>query len=98
MNNNVDTFNPTNNKNVFRNNSKFPIQFEKLHGGSYFRIIGEPSRGKYRVKDTTLYQKAVDGFFAFRADDESKGVCLMPHDLVMPVIELRNVGQLRKAG
>lgn len=93
-------FRPSNSKDTFRNNSKFPIHFDKLHEGSLFRIVAEPSRGLFRVKDNTLYKKAVNGFFATPFDDDTKGVCLMPNDLVMPVVPIRqqasNVVSFRK--
>lgn len=99
MNANAQEFRPSNSGAVYRNNSKFPIHFDRLNPGSLFRIVAEPSRGLYRVKDNTLYRKAVNGFYATPVNDDNKGVCLMPNDLVMPVAPIRsnNVVHIRKA-
>ena len=84
MNNTNTDFKPSNSKNVYRPNSKFPIRFEKLLPGSLFRIISEPSRGQFRIKDDRLYKKANDGYFSTPVDSDV-GVVLYPEDLVMPV-------------
>lgn len=72
--------------NTYRNSAKYPIRFDVLHPGSLFRIVREPSRGIYHSKDETVYKKARDGFYA--ENNETKaGCCLMPEDLVMPVVK-----------
>ena len=70
---------------TYRNSSKYPIRFDRLHPGSYFRIVGEPSRGQPRVRDGRIYRKDRDGFFAVNASN-NEGCCLYPEDLVMPVV------------
>lgn len=62
------------------------IPFEQVFPGSTFFIRQELSRGhKYPSRDRTLYRKAKDGFYAYADGDESKGLCLMPEDLCVPV-------------
>lgn len=90
--NNETTFKPSNSKAVYRPNSKFPIRFEKLLPGSLFRIVAEPSRGKYRVNDDRLYSKSNQGYYATPVDDHDIGVILYPEDLVMPVA-LKHTGR-----
>jgi hypothetical protein len=70
---------------TFRNSSKYPIRFDRLHPGSYFRIVGEPSRNMPRVRDGRIYRKDRYGFFATNVSN-NEGCCLYPEDLVMPVI------------
>lgn len=82
------TTNVTNNSlNGYRNSSKYPIQFEKLHPGSLFRIFSEPDRGIRKSTDTKVYRRAAEheGFFAYVEGDKTQGVVLMPFDLVQPV-------------
>lgn len=71
----------------YRDNSKFPIRFDRLRDGSKFRIFSEPSRNIYRSKDDTIYTKADNGFYAYSPDDT--GCLLMPGDLVMPVVAVK---------
>ena len=73
--NNVPTYIP---------NSKFPIRFDRLRGGSYFQIVAEPSRGIRRSKDARIYWKSDSGFFAVHPVTGA-GVVLMPQDQVMPM-------------
>lgn len=62
------------------------LKFEDVFPGSLFFIRQELSRGhKFPSRDRTLYRKARDGFYAEAADDDSKGLCLMPEDLCVPV-------------
>ena len=65
-------------------NSKFPIRFERLHPGSYFQIVAEPSRGIRKSKDARVYWKSTGGFFAVHPVT-GVGVVLMPKDLVQPM-------------
>lgn len=62
------------------------IPFTDVFPGALFFIRQEVSRGhKYPSRDRTLYRKAKDGFYAYAEGDESKGLCLMPDDLCVPV-------------
>ena len=62
------------------------LKFEDVFPGSRFFIRQEVSRGhKFPSRDRTLYRKARDGFYAEATDDSSKGLVLMPEDLVVPV-------------
>lgn len=70
---------------TYRNSSKYPIRFDRLHPGSYFRIVGEPSRNLPRVRDGRIYRKDREGFFAVNVSN-NEGCCLYPEDLVMPVV------------
>lgn len=71
----------------FRNSSAHPIRFDKLHDGSYFHIVAEPSRGIRRSRDNRVHRKARDGFYSVVYEDPNKpGVVLMPEDLVMPLV------------
>lgn len=71
--------------NTYRNSSKFPISFERLHPGSPFRIWSEPERGIRKSHDQAIYVKGRDGFYAERLSDKA-GCCLLPNDMVMPVV------------
>ena len=73
---------------VYRNSSSHPIRFDRLHPGSHFRIVAEPSRHIRRSRDTAIYKKARDGFYAENASNKN-GIVLMPEDLVMPVVKER---------
>jgi hypothetical protein len=73
---------------TFRNSSSHPIRYDRLHPGSYFRIVGEPSRNLKRVRDARIYQKDRNGFFAENISNRN-GCVLFPEDLVMPVIKER---------
>lgn len=70
---------------IYRNSSKYSLRFDALHPGSMFRIDQERSRGMYKSDDARIYVKSREGFFA---EEVSTGVgcCLMPNDMVMPVI------------
>lgn len=72
--------------NGFRNSSAHPIRFDRLHDGSYFRIVAEPSRNIRRSRDNRVYRKARDGFYSTLHDDKSVGIVLMGEDLVMPLV------------
>lgn len=78
---------------AFRPSSKHPIRFDKLHPGSTFRIVKEPSRGLMHSRDNRVYRKAYDGFYAEDIYNK-KGCCLMPHDMVMPVVKDKGEGRL----
>lgn len=71
--------------NVYRESSKFPIRFDRLHPGSPFQIKSEPERGIRHSRDKAIYVKARDGFYAERMGDKA-GCCLLPNDMVMPVV------------
>lgn len=66
--------------------SKYPLRFDRLHPGSHFYIVAEPSRGIRTSTDKRIYQKARDheGFYAFHTTSPLACV-LMPGDLVQPV-------------
>lgn len=70
----------------FRNSSSHPIRYDRLHPGSFFRIVAEPSRGLRRVRDGNIYQKNRNGFFSEKVGSKT-GCVLMPEDLVMPVVK-----------
>jgi hypothetical protein len=74
---------------TFRNSSSHPIRFDRLHPGSYFRIVAEPSRNMKRVRDARIYQKDRNGFFSENISNRA-GCVLHPEDLVMPIIKERN--------
>lgn len=73
---------------VFRDSSKYPIRFDVLHPGSLFRIEQERSRGLWKATDKRIYRKSRDGFYA---EEEGTGIgcCLMPNDMVMPLVQER---------
>lgn len=71
--------------NTYRNSAKYPIRFDALHPGSTFRIVRELSRGIYHSNDQRVYRKDRIGFFAENIETKA-GCCLLPEDLVMPVI------------
>jgi hypothetical protein len=73
---------------AFRNSAKHPIRFDVCHPGSTFRIVKEPSRGIYKSNDQRVYRKAHEheGFYAEDVVTK-KACCLMPHDMVMPVVK-----------
>lgn len=70
---------------VVRPSSKYAIRFDALHPGSLFQIVHERSRGMYKSNDFRVYRKARDGFYAEEAST-GNGCCLMPQDMVMPVV------------
>ncbi|QHJ81604.1 MAG: hypothetical protein [Bacteriophage sp.] len=70
---------------IYRNSSKYSLRFDALHPGSMFRIDQERSRGMYKSDDARIYVKDREGFFAEEVGT-GKGCCLMPNDMVMPVI------------
>lgn len=70
---------------TYRNSAKYPIRFDALHPGSLFRIEQERSRGLFKSTDKRIYAKARDGFYAEEVST-GNGVCLMPGDIVMPVV------------
>lgn len=70
---------------IVRPSSKYAIRFDALHPGSLFRIERERSRGMYKSDDFRVYRKARDGFYA-EEEATGRGCCLMPQDLVMPVV------------
>lgn len=71
---------------LFRNSSKYPIRFDRLHAGSYFKIVDERSRGIRLPVDDRMYKKAEEheGFYATRVSDQA-AVVLMPEDMVQPM-------------
>lgn len=76
---------------TYINSSKYPIRFERLHPGSLFRIVSEPSRGIRHSADTSVYRRAQnhEGFYAVNQTTKAPAV-LMPQDLVQPVREDRS--------
>lgn len=70
---------------IYRNSSKYSLRFDALHPGSLFRIDQERSRGMYKSDDVRIYVKSREGFFAEEVTTGA-GCCLMPNDMVMPVI------------
>lgn len=68
----------------YSNASAYPIPFDRLRPGSYFRVAGEPSRGISRVRDNRIYQRAYNGFYSENISGRA-GCVLMPNDLVMPL-------------
>lgn len=72
------------NATTYSNASKYPIPYDRLHPGSFFRITSEPSRGIHRVFDGRIYQRAFVGFFSENISDKA-GCVLLPNDLVMPL-------------
>jgi hypothetical protein len=72
----------------YRQSSQHPIRFDRLHPGSHFRIVAEPQRGIRRSRDNAIYKKARDGFYATNVSNNSPA-CLLPEDLVMPVVRER---------
>ena len=70
---------------TYRNSSKHPIRFDRLHPGSLFKIVAERERGIIRSNDQTIYQRARDGFYSEQLGTK-KGIVLLPEDLVMPVV------------
>lgn len=73
---------------MYRNSSKYPIRFDRLNPGSYFKIDSERSRGMYKSTDDRLYQKSRDQFNAVRVSDQAS-IVLMPEDMVMPMVRSR---------
>lgn len=73
---------------TYRNSSAHPIRYDRLHPGSFFRIVAEPSRGMKRVRDGRIYQKSRNGFYSENAANK-QGCILMGEDLVMPVVKER---------
>lgn len=69
-----------------QNSSKLPLRYERLHPGSTFKIVAEPSRGIRRVNDGQVYQRARDheGFFATNIETGA-AIILYPQDIVQPV-------------
>lgn len=70
-------------------NSRGPIPFDKLRPGSLFRIVAEPSRGIYRSKDRSIYQRNPAYYYSTDVTNADRSIVLYPHDLVMPVREGR---------
>lgn len=68
------------------NSAKYPIRFDRLHPGSFFTIVAEPSRGKHRVNDDRIYRKARshEGFYA-TLEVTGEPAILYPEDMVQPV-------------
>lgn len=73
---------------IYRNSSKYSLRFDALHPGSMFRIDQERSRGMYKSDDARIYVKSREGFFAEEVGT-GQGCCLMPNDMVMPVIRVQ---------
>lgn len=73
---------------IYRNSSKYSLRFDALHPGSMFRIEQERSRGMYKSDDARIYIKDREGFFAEEVGT-GIGCCLMPNDMVMPVVLVR---------
>lgn len=69
----------------YSDNSRGPIRFDKLRPGSLFRIVAEPSRGMYRSKDTAVYRKDHNYFYATDVNNAEHSIVLYPQDLVMPM-------------
>jgi hypothetical protein len=66
--------------------TNYPLRFDRLHPGSFFRIFAEPSRGIRKSEDKRVYRKAHDheGFYAFHTTS-TLAIVLMPGDLVQPL-------------
>lgn len=69
----------------FRNSSSHPIRYDRLHPGSFFRIVAEPSRNIRRSRDNRVYRKARNGFYSEEVQKKT-GAVLYPEDLVMPLV------------
>lgn len=69
------------------NSAKYPIRRDRLHPGSLFKIVAEPSRGIRKASDQRVYRAAQDhdGFYATVEGDTDSVAILMPFDLVQPV-------------
>lgn len=69
------------------NSAKYPIRRDRLHPGSLFKIVAEPSRGIRKSADQRVYRAAQDheGFYATVEGDKDSVAILMPFDLVQPV-------------
>lgn len=67
--------------------SRHPIRFDRLHPGSLFKIVSEPSRGVREPNDDRLYRRAEShqGFYAHVEGDKNTVACLAPYDIVQPV-------------
>lgn len=74
---------------IYRDSSKYPLRFDALHQGSLFRIDQERSRGMYKSNDSRIYMRARDGFYAVELATGA-GCCLMPNDMVRPVVQVSN--------
>lgn len=70
---------------TFRNSSAHPIRFDRLHPGSFFHIVAEPSRNIRRSRDQRVYRKSRNGFFSVEIEKKT-GLVLYPEDLVMPLV------------
>jgi hypothetical protein len=70
----------------YTKSSKYPIRFDRLHPGSLFSIVSEPSRHIRKSTDNRIYRKAQDheGFYAVSEIDGSAAV-LFPYDQVQPL-------------
>lgn len=68
----------------FSNASAYPIPFDRLRPGSYFRITSEPSRNIKHVRDNRIYQRAYNGFYSENISGRT-GCVLLPNDLCMPL-------------
>lgn len=74
--------------NTYRNSSKHPIRYDRLHPGSFFRIVAEPERGVYKSRDMSIYQKSKLGFFSENIHNNQPAV-LYPSALVQPLVRER---------
>lgn len=69
----------------FRNSSKHPIRYDRLHPGSYFRIVAEPERGIYKSRDMSIYKKSKIGFYSESIHNQQAAI-LYPQALVQPLV------------
>lgn len=78
-------FTPSNSTTKYRNNTRFPLTFERLVPGSEFRLISG-RRGGELLFDNVIYRKSTRGYYAERIDN-GDGAVLYPEDMVMPVVK-----------
>ena len=74
---------------TYTRTSKSPIPYGVLHPGSMFTIHAEKSRGLLYSRDSTIYKRAVDGFYSYDLADQTRAAVLYPEDLVWPVVRKR---------
>lgn len=60
-----------------------PLLFRRLHNGTKFRIIAEPTRGIRESRDQTVYTKVCDAYST--SLDGKKDIILYPNDVVQRV-------------
>lgn len=68
----------------YTNASKLPLKFGKLHPGSFFRIVAEPSNGVRKSRDRAVYKLSDRGFYGENVVT-GEGIVLDFEDIVQPV-------------